>query len=69
MMATGGAFAQQGMRAPYPDNRNGYSSGWNTPEAFTGVNRYCNPGEIPQPFPFGTGVRCELPNGQGYRYF
>ena len=68
LMATSGAFAQQDMRAQYPDEHSGRYSGWDSPEAFTGVNRYCGPGEIPQVFPSGTGVRCELPNG-GYRYY
>jgi hypothetical protein len=68
MMASGVAFAQQDWRAQSPDNHNGRYSGWDSPEAFSGVNRYCGPGEIPQVFPTGTGVRCELPSG-GYRYY
>jgi hypothetical protein len=68
MMATGGALAQQDMRAQYPDNHYGRYSGWDSPEAFSGINRFCGPGEIPQSFPDGNGVRCELPGG-GYRYY
>ena len=68
LMATGGAFAQQDMRAQYPDNHYGRYSGWGSPEAFGGVNRFCGPGQIPQSFPNGNGVRCELPNG-GYNYY
>lgn len=67
LTAAGGAFAQD-MRAQYPDNHYGRSSGWDSPEAFGGVNRFCGPGEIPQSFPDGNGVRCELPSG-GYRYY
>jgi hypothetical protein len=67
LMAAGGAFAQQDMRAQYSDHHYDRTSGWDSPEAFTGVNRFCGPGQIPQSFPTGNGVRCELPNG-GYTY-
>jgi hypothetical protein len=69
LFIVGGAAAQD-MRAQYPHDRYDHYpySGPDSPEAFTGVNRYCGPGEIPQPFPDGTGVRCELPSG-GYRYY
>ena len=65
--ATGGAFAQQGGNPPYPNNQYGYQSGPDSFNAFTGTNQYCGPGEIPEVFPFGTGVRCALPTG-GYHY-
>jgi hypothetical protein len=64
VLGASGALAQEQMRTQHPDNSYGYS---NSPEAFTGVNQYCGPGEIPEVFPFGTGVRCALPSG-GYRY-
>lgn len=67
LMAAGGAFAQQDTRTQHPSQSSRYFSGPNSPEAFTGVNQYCGPGEIPEVFPFGTGVRCALPTG-GYRY-
>lgn len=66
-LGAGGAFAQDQMRSPYPDNSSNYASGRSSPEAFTGVNQYCGPGQIPEVFPFGTGVRCALPSG-GYTY-
>ena len=62
-----GALAQDQMRNHYPDNSYNYASGPSSPEAFTGVNQYCGPGQIPEVFPFGTGVRCALPTG-GYTY-
>jgi len=67
LMAGGSAFAHD-IRAQYPDNQWGHHSGYDSPEAFSGVNRFCGPGQIPQPFPNGNGVRCELPNG-GYNYY
>ena len=56
---------------PHPYARaynEGRYSGWDSPEAYGGVNRFCGPGQIPEPFPSGNGVRCELPGG-GYSYF
>ena len=67
MLASGGAFAQQGENAPYSNNQYAYGNGPDSFNAFTGTNQYCAPGEIPDVFPFGTGVRCELPTG-GYHY-
>ena len=83
LMATGGAYAQQdaGVQHHYrhykhynrshpyaPAYNEGRTSGWDSPEAFGGVNRFCGPGQIPESFPSGNGVRCELPGG-GYSYF
>ncbi len=84
LMATGGAYAQQDAaiqhhhyqhykhyHRPHPYARaynEGRYSGWDSPEAYGGVNRFCGPGQIPEPFPSGNGVRCELPGG-GYSYF
>ena len=63
----GGAAVARESRAPYPGQN--YDNGWyNSPQAFVGVNRYCGPGEIPEPFPDASGVRCELPSG-GYHYY
>jgi hypothetical protein len=62
-LGASGAFAQQEMHHQYRD----HSQSYNSPEAFTGVNRFCGPGQIPQSFPNGNGVRCELPSG-GYTY-
>jgi hypothetical protein len=42
----------------------GYGFGRRDPnDVYGGYNRYCPPGQIPQSFPNGNGVRCVLPDG------
>ena len=68
LLGAAGVAMAQDMRAQYPDNPYGYQYRQSGPEAFGGVNRYCGPGQIPEPFPDGNGVRCALPSG-GYTYY
>jgi len=67
MLGASGAVAQQDMPGHNGQDSYGRFSGPDSPEAFGGVNQFCGPGEIPEPFPSGNGVRCALQNG-GYRY-
>ena len=40
-----------------------YGSRHSDSDAFSGVNRYCPPGQIPHSFPNGNGIRCETQDG------
>ena len=68
VLGASGAVAQEQMQSQHYGNSYGYASGPESPEAFGGINQYCGPGQVPHVWPFGDGVRCELPNG-GYSYF
>ena len=75
MMATGGALASQDWRHPHHGRAhhhyqadNAFNQWQNSPQAYGGVNRFCGPGQIPESFPSGNGVRCAFPGG-GYSYY